>query len=100
MCLGLVACANTTDGSAAMTTEPAGTPTSAQAPPNAMTMTCSDFTKLDQPARLEVVRIILDEEGGAPGQPSPEIAEGMAKAICEFLPDQTVRAVLTGAPPP
>jgi hypothetical protein len=100
MCLGLAACGNTTEGTVAMTTEPVASPTSAAAPPNAMTMTCGEFTKLDQPVRLEVVRTILAEQAGVPGQPGPEIAEGMANAICEFLPDQTVRAVLTAAPPP
>jgi hypothetical protein len=101
MCLGVAACANTTDGSAATTTEPADTPASAApAPSNVMTMTCAEFTTLDQPVRLEVVRTILDEQGGAPGQPTPEMAEGMANAICQALPDQTVHGVLTGAPPP
>jgi hypothetical protein len=65
-----------------------------------MAMTCGEFTKLDQPVRLEVVRKILAAEAGEPGQPTPEMAEGIANAICESLPDQTVRAVLTGAPPP
>jgi hypothetical protein len=97
LCLGLAACANTTERSGGMTTEPTA---AAPPPPNAMTITCDEFTKLDNAVRLEVVRTILAEEGGAPGQPTPGMAEGITNAICESLPDQTVRTVLAGAPPP
>jgi hypothetical protein len=97
ICVGLAACTQTTEGPA---NPPPSSAAAAPVPPDAMTMTCEEFTKLDQPARLGVTRTILVAEGGAPGQPTPEMAEGMVNAICLTVPKQTVRGVLTGAPPP
>jgi hypothetical protein len=120
MCLGLAACVKTTGGSVAMTTEPGGsTPTSTTAsttasrpsrtstsstsevpaPPGAMTMTCKDFIKLDEPTRLAVVREILKGDNSAFGPLGDNFSETMANTMCEFMPDRTIREILTGSPP-
>jgi hypothetical protein len=126
MCLGLAGCVKTTEGSVAMTTEPgSATSTSTSspsrttsrpttqssptrttstsevpAPPGAMTMKCSEFTKLDQPTRLAVVKEILSEENSAFGPLGDDFAETMANTMCDFMPEMTVREILTGSPPP
>jgi len=122
MCLGLAACVKTTGGSVALTTEPGGsTPTSTTtsrpsgtsrssptpttstsevpAPPGAMTMTCKEFVKLDEPTRLAVVKEILKGDNSAFGPLGDEFSETMANTMCEFMPDRTVREILTGTPP-
>lgn len=113
MCLGLAACVKTTEGSVAMTTEPGGpitttttstpTPTTTTsevpAPPGALTMTCAEFVKLDPDERLAVVREILSEENSAFGPLGDEFSETMANTMCEYMPERTVREILTGTPP-
>lgn len=118
MCLGLAACVKTTGGTVAMTTEPGGpTPTSTTAsttaprpstptttsevpaPPGAMTMTCKDYVKLDEPTRLAVVKEILKGVNSAFGPLGDEFSETMAYTMCDFMPDRTVREILTGTPP-
>jgi hypothetical protein len=116
MCLGLAACVKTTGGSVAMTTEPGGsTPTSTTTsrpsrtstsstsevpvPPGAMTMTCKEFVKLDEPTRLAVVKEILKGDNSAFGPLGDEFSETMANTMCDFMPDRTVREILTGTPP-
>jgi hypothetical protein len=120
MCLGLAACVKTTGGSVAMTTEPGGsTPTSATAsaptsspgrtstpatsevpaPPGAMTMTCKDYVKLDEPTRLAVVKEILKGDNSAFGPLGDNFSETMANTMCEYMPDRTIREILIGSPP-
>ena len=118
MCLSLAACVKTTGGTVAMTTEPGGpTPTSTTtttsrpsrtspsatsevpAPPGAMTMTCKDYVKLDEPTRLAVVKEILKGGNSAFGPLGDEFSETMANTMCDFMPDRTVREILTGTPP-
>lgn len=120
MCLGLAACVRTTEGSVAMTTEPGGATSTSTSPPtttsrtrtsapestsevpapsNATRMKCDEFTKLDQPERLAVVKEIIDQENSPFGALGDEFAESMASTMCQFMPDQTVREVLTGSPP-
>lgn len=118
MCLGLAACVKTTGGSVVMTTEPGGstptsttastttsrpssTPTTSEvpAPPGAMTMTCKDYVKLDEPTRLAVVKEILKGNNSAFGPLGDDFSETMANTMCEFMPDRTVREILTGTPP-
>lgn len=114
LCFGLAACVKTTGGSVAMTTEPGGpittttsrpsrtsTTTTAEvpAPPNALTMTCKDFVKLDEPTRLAVVKEILKGTNSAFGPLGDEFSETMASTMCDYVPDRTVREILTGTPP-
>ena len=63
-----------------------------------MTMTCGEFSQLEQDERLAVVKEILSEENSAFGPLGDEFAETMANTMCEFMPDRTVRAILTGGP--
>jgi len=121
LCLALSACVKTTEGSVAMTTEsgapltttsrpsstttsrPSGTaapPTSSEvpAPPNAMTMTCKEFTQLDEPTRLAVVKQVTSGGNSAFGPFGDQFAETMANTMCEFMPERTVREILTGTP--
>lgn len=97
-----------------MTTEPGGATTTSTttsrtrtstpqttsevpAPSNATTMKCEEFTELDQPERLAVVKEIIEQENSPFGALGDEFAESMANTMCQFMPDQTVRDVLTGS---
>jgi hypothetical protein len=87
----------------ASTTLPRPSPTSATsevpAPPGAMTMTCKDYVKLDEPTRLAVVKEILKGDNSAFGPLGDEFSENMAYTMCDLVPDRTVREILTGTPP-
>jgi hypothetical protein len=63
-------------------------------------MACSEFVNLDQATRLAVVRAILAGQDSVFGPMGAEFASSMANTMCQFLPDSTVREVLTGSPPP
>lgn len=121
--LSLAACVKTTGGSVAMTTEPGSpiftsttsrspststprttsSPTTSEsgapAPSNATTMKCTEFTKLDDDTRLAVVKEILADDTSVFGPLGEQFAETMANTMCEFMPDQTVKEILTGPPP-
>ena len=63
-------------------------------------MTCKDFSGLDDATRRAVVKAILDEQKDSPfGMLGPDFAQSMATTMCQFMPDSTVKEVLTGAPP-
>ena len=57
------------------------------APPNALTMTCSEFNKLDEATQLAVIRAILAQENNPLG-PNGEIRRRRCwpTAACQFLP--------------
>lgn len=67
-------------------------------PPNATSMTCKEYTGLDEATQKAVVRAILTENGN-----SDETAEMtallMAGAMCQFMPDLVVSDVVSGSPP-
>lgn len=65
------------------------------APPNATTMTCSEYQGLDQATRLAVIRAILADAGSGPID-EPWIAQIMADAMCQILPDSRVRDAVMG----
>jgi hypothetical protein len=69
------------------------------APPNALTMTCSDFIKLDEATRLAVIRAILAQENNPLGPNGESVGQMLAEAACQFLPEATVSEVLMGKPP-
>jgi hypothetical protein len=128
------ACARTTEGTVAMTTEPGPpinsptrTPPSSlpglpgipgipiptlplptrntdlpevPPPPNALTMTCQEFTDLDEATRLAVIREILKQENNPLGPDGESIGQMLVEAACQFLPEATVNEVLLGSPPP
>lgn len=70
------------------------------APPDALTMTCADFNKLDAATKKAVVNAILEGEDSILGPENVDIARSLADAVCQFLPDSTVSEVLLGGPVP
>ncbi|MDT5135149.1 MAG: hypothetical protein QOJ20_2359 [Mycobacterium sp.] len=69
------------------------------APPNALTMKCSEFNKLDEATRLAVIRAILAQENNPLGPNGESVGQMLVEAACQFLPQSTVSEVLTGTPP-
>ena len=70
------------------------------APPNATTMSCSEYVGLDDATKLAVIRAILAAEENPPGEEAELAALFMADAMCQLLPDSEVNEVLIGMPPP
>lgn len=70
------------------------------APPNALTMKCSEFAKLDTATRKAVVNAILEGEDSILGPENVDIARSLAEAVCQFMTDSTVSEVLLGGPVP
>jgi len=68
------------------------------APANAQTMTCDEYTGLDEATQKAVIRAILTEEG-VTGEEAEFTAMLMAGAMCQFMPDLTVSEVVSGSPP-
>ena len=69
------------------------------APPNAETMTCKEFSVLDEATRLAVIRAILAKKNNPLGPNGESVGQLLAEAACQFLPDATVSEVLMGSPP-
>lgn len=69
-------------------------------PPNALSMTCGEFNKLDEATRLAVIREILAQENNPLGPNGESVGQMLVEAACQFLPDATVSEVLMGSPPP
>ncbi len=70
------------------------------APPNALTMKCTEFNKLDAATKKAVVNAILEGEQSILGPENVDIARSLAEAVCQFLTGATVREVLLGGPVP
>jgi hypothetical protein len=67
-------------------------------PPNATTMTCEEYTGLDEATQKAVIRAILKGENRV--NESEELtAMLMAGAMCQFMPGLTVSEVVSGSPP-
>ncbi|MFG1934602.1 hypothetical protein ACGFK1_28765 [Mycobacterium sp. NPDC048908] len=69
------------------------------APPDALTMKCDDFNKLDEATRLAVIRAILAQENNPLGPNGESVGQMLVEAACQFLPSATVSEVLMGTPP-
>ncbi len=69
------------------------------APPNALTMKCVDFNKLDEATRLAVIRAVLAQQNNPLGPNGESVGQMLAEAACQFLPQATVSDVLMGTPP-
>ena len=69
------------------------------APPNALTMKCSEYTDLDEATQLAVIRAILAEQKNE-GPEAEMIAMIMATTMCGFLPSAVVKEVVLGGSPP
>lgn len=116
-------CTQVTGGTVAMTTEPGppltttttttpraapdltlprlprrtGTPNpDVPAPPNALTMTCAEYNDLDADTQMAVVQAHLAEDDNPFGLVGPEAAKPVADAMCQFMPEATVKQVLLG----
>lgn len=72
---------------------------SVPAPPNALTMTCGDYAKLDEATQLAVVDAILQEGRSPLGAVGADIAKSIADSACQFVPGMTVSEVLTAGNP-
>jgi hypothetical protein len=70
------------------------------APPNALTMTCSEYNDLDEATQLAVIRAILAQEGNPLGPEDEMVALIMADSMCQFLPDAVVNEMVRGGSPP
>lgn len=70
------------------------------APPDALTMKCSEFNELDAANRKAVVNAILEGEDSILGPENVDIARSLAEAVCQFMTDSTVSEVLLGGPVP
>jgi hypothetical protein len=70
------------------------------APPNALTMTCSEYTGLDDATKLAVIRAILAQETNPLGPEDEMVALIMADSMCQFLPDAVVNDMVRGGSPP
>jgi hypothetical protein len=68
------------------------------APPNATTMTCEEYTGLDEATQKAVIRAILEGEARL-NQGEELTAMIMAGAMCQFMPSLTVSEVVSGSPP-
>ena len=66
------------------------------APANALTMKCSEYSKLDEATQRAVIRAILAEEKNQQGPESEMVAAIMATTMCEFLPSAVVKEVVVG----
>jgi hypothetical protein len=69
------------------------------APPNALTMKCDEFNKLDEATRVAVIREVLKQENNPLGPNGESVGQMLVEAACQFLPDATVNEVLLGSPP-
>jgi hypothetical protein len=118
----LAGCSHTTTGSVAMTTEPgpalttvssrptptrSSTPSTsgpsspgAQPPGDAMTMTCKEYSSLDEDSQQSVIDEILSQNGSVLGPENADLAKTLADATCSFLPDAVLSEILFGGQQP
>ena len=66
------------------------------APANALTMKCSEYSKLDEATQRAVIRAILAEQKNRQSPESEMVAAIMATTMCEFLPSAVVKEVVAG----
>ena len=67
------------------------------APPNALTMKCSEYNDLDEATQLAVIRA---EERNPQGTEAEMVAVIMVSSMCQFLPSAVVKEVVLGGSPP
>jgi hypothetical protein len=70
------------------------------APPNATTMSCSEYNDLDEATKLAVIRAIIAGESNPSGPEAEMIAMLMADTMCQFMPEAEVNEVVIGMSPP
>jgi hypothetical protein len=96
LAVGLLAgCSHTIEGSVAMTTEPRPGPAA-----DALTMKCSEYSKLDTDDKVAVIEAIMEEQGAGMTSESASMMQILVDTMCQFLPTMKVTEVLVGMPPP
>ncbi|MBO0681145.1 hypothetical protein JRC04_27090 [Mycolicibacterium sp. S2-37] len=83
-------CTRTTTGTVAQTTEPG--------PPlvNAQSMTCAEYTELDEQSQLAAVEELVGSQRNPLGSQGVVVAKTLADAICEYLPAARLSEILLG----
>ncbi|WP_422743977.1 hypothetical protein ACN27E_19650 [Mycobacterium sp. WMMD1722] len=83
-------CTRTTTGTLAQTTEPG--------PPllNAQSMTCAEYTELDEQSQLTVVSELVGTQRNPLGSRGVAVAKTLADAICEYVPAARLSEILLG----
>lgn len=86
----LSGCTRTTTGTLAQTTEPG--------PPlvNAQTMTCAEYTELDEQSQLAAVEELVASQRNPLGSQGVAVAKTLADAICEYVPAARLSEILLG----
>jgi hypothetical protein len=76
--------------------------TSSNVPPpsNSLTITCKDYLDLDKASKIAVVEEILKQEGSVLDPTTSDISQTLADAVCQYLPNSTVKEILIGGPVP
>lgn len=65
-------------------------------PPNATSMGCEEYNKLDEATRLAVVKAILAQGNNPLGANGETVGQLLADAACQFFPSAKVADVLMG----
>lgn len=66
-------------------------------PPNATSMTCEEYNKLDEATRVAVVKAILSQGSNPLGPNGETVGQMLADAACQFLRSAKVSEVLMGS---
>jgi hypothetical protein len=86
----LAGCTQTVTGTVAQTTEP-GPPM-----PDATTITCKEYSGLEEDAQLAIVGELMKETGSRSGNQRTAVAKTLADAICKVLPTAKLSDILVG----
>jgi hypothetical protein len=77
-------------GTVAQTTEP-GPPI-----PDATTVTCREYSGLEEDAQLAIIGELMKGTSGGTGEQRTKVAKTLADAICEVLPTAKLSDILVG----
>lgn len=91
LCAGLLTgCTQTVTGTVAQTTEPG------PQIPDATSITCKEYSGLEDDAQLAIVGELTKESSGRSGNQRTIVAKTLADAICEVLPSAKLSDILIG----
>ncbi len=71
---------------------------SVPAPPNSLTMSCAEFTGLDEATQEAVADAVIAGNRTKINENNYILAASLARMQCKFNPDSTVNAALGGPP--
>ncbi|MGE2716033.1 hypothetical protein ACQI4L_18410 [Mycolicibacterium litorale] len=86
----LAGCTQTVTGTVAQTTEP-GPPI-----PDAASVTCKEYSALEEDAQLAIIGELMKQGSGQAGSQRTVVAKTLADAICEVLPSARLSDILVG----